>query len=52
MNLLEVNELIAQLEREQETELLEFYKRKRAELIKKINEKINTIHFFHLHLHI
>ena len=40
MNLYELNELIAELELERDEELINFYKKKRVELIKTIEQKI------------
>ena len=40
MNLYELNKLIAELELERDEELINFYKKKRVELIKTIEQKI------------
>ncbi len=40
MNLYELNELIAESELERDEELINFYKKKRVELIKTIEQKI------------
>lgn len=41
MNLYELNTLITSLDTDKDLELLEFYKKKKIELIKEIKQKIN-----------